>query len=271
MFTGIIEELGTVKSLGGGVLVISARKALEGAKLGDSIAVNGACLTVTSLDDSSFSVSLMPETMRVTSLGDFKPGDLVNLERALAVGDRLGGSIVQGHVEGVGRLVSLTPEGDAVIATYSAPKELMRYIVPKGFIAIDGVSLTVVKVDGDTFTVSLVQYTQENTNLVKKNPGAPVNLETDIIGRYVEALLRNSGAPYRPYYNFFRSMEMEEKTKIVLKHLEFIEEEIISIKKLLMSEENVEYRSLYGIWKGIDVTEEDIQEAKRSLFPDRDL
>lgn len=190
MFTGIIEEVGTVKSFKGGILVVGASKALEGTKLGDSIAVNGACLTVTSFDSGSFSASLMPETTRVTNLGHLKPGDPVNLERSLAVGDRLGGSIVQGHVEGVGQVESMVPEGDAVIVTYSAPSELMKYIIPKGFIAVDGVSLTVVKVQEDNFSVSLVQFTQENTNLTRKQSGDPVNLETDIIGRYVEALLR---------------------------------------------------------------------------------
>ncbi len=193
MFTGIVEEVGKIKGFKDGLLVIGASKVIEGTKLGDSIAVNGACLTVNFMDNDSFSASLMPETTRVTSLGVLNPGDPVNLERSLAVGDRLGGSIVQGHVEGVGRLESLEEDGEAVIATYSAPQELMKYIVPKGFIAIDGVSLTVTKIKGYNFSVSLVQFTQENTNLVTKNPGDPVNMETDIIGRYVDALLRKSG------------------------------------------------------------------------------
>lgn len=190
MFTGIVEEIGKIRSFKDGLLVIGASKVLTGTKLGDSIAVNGACLTVAAMDDESFSASLMPETTRVTNLGVLNPGAPVNLERSLAVGDRLGGSIVQGHVEGVGWLESLQSDGEAFIAAYSAPKELMKYIVPKGFIAIDGVSLTVVKVEANSFSVSLVQFTQENTNLTTKKPGDTVNLETDIIGRYVDALLR---------------------------------------------------------------------------------
>ncbi|MSQ15683.1 MAG: riboflavin synthase [Dehalococcoidia bacterium] len=193
MFTGIVEELGIIKSFGDGLLVISASKVLEGTKPGDSIAVNGACLTVTSLDDHSFSTSLMPETTRVTNLGSLQPQGQVNLERSLALGERLGGSIVQGHVEGVGTIRSLEADGEAVVATYNAPQELMKYIIPKGFIVVDGVSLTVVKVQDRTFSVSLVQFTQEHTNLTSKMQGDAVNLETDIIGRYVDALLRDSG------------------------------------------------------------------------------
>ena len=193
MFTGIVEEVGKIKSFSDGLLVISASKVLEGTRLGDSIAVNGACLTVTSVYDNSFSASLMPETTRVTNLGALDPGGPVNLERSLALGERLGGSIVQGHVEGIGTLKSLEADGEAVIATYNAPRELMKYIIPKGFIVVDGVSLTVVEVEANTFSVSLVQFTQENTNLTAKKQGDAVNLETDIIGRYVDALLREGG------------------------------------------------------------------------------
>ncbi len=192
MFSGIVEEIGTVKAFEGGRLTIGARKTLEGTKLGDSIAVNGACLTVAALTEGSFAVDLMPETMRRTNLGEMRPGDGVNLERALAVGDRMGGHFVQGHVEATGRILSFTPEGDAVIARFEAPPEVMRYLVPKGFITVDGISLTVVDCDATGFTVSLVQYTQETTTLVRKPVGSLVNLETDVIGRYVVQYLDQS-------------------------------------------------------------------------------
>lgn len=193
MFTGIIEEVGTVQSLEAGRLTIKAQKALEGTKLGHSIAVNGACLTVVALGRDSFSVEVMPETLKLTNLGGLRRGDAVNLERSLALGERLGGHMVQGHVEGTGKVVSLTPEEDAIIARLSAPPELMRYIVQKGFIAVDGVSLTVVNLDASSFTVSLVAFTRENTNLGRRRPGDVVNLETDIIARYVERFAAGRG------------------------------------------------------------------------------
>jgi len=189
MFTGIVEEVGTVKEASPNRLVIAARRVLEGTRIGDSIAVNGACLTVVDMGPGSFTVELMPETVRRTNLGLLQPGDPVNLERSLPADGRFGGHIVQGHIEATGQLLSLTPEGDAVIARYAAPPEIMRYIVKKGFIAVDGVSLTVVDRDEGSFTVSLVRYTQENTNLTRRRPGDAVNLETDIVARYVEQFL----------------------------------------------------------------------------------
>ncbi|MBM3131929.1 MAG: riboflavin synthase [Chloroflexi bacterium] len=188
MFTGIVEEVGRVKSGGRGRLTISARKVLEGTKLGDSIAVNGACLTVVEMTDGAFSIEVMPETERRTSLGSLRPGDPVNLERALAVGARLGGHFVQGHVDGTGKVLSLAPEGSAVLMRVSAPPPVMRYIVEKGFIAVEGISLTVVHRDADSFTVSLVGFTREHTTLSAKRSGDPVNLEADIIAKYVEQL-----------------------------------------------------------------------------------
>lgn len=188
MFTGIVEEIGTVKSAQPGQFIISAKKVLEETKLGDSIAVNGACLTVTTLDPGSFSVDIMLETLRRTNLGSLRPGSQVNLERALAVGDRLGGHFVQGHVDGTGKLLSLAPENEAILVKYSAPPELMRYIVEKGFIAIDGVSLTVISRDTTSVTISLVAYTQQNTTLARKLPGDVVNLEVDILAKYLEQL-----------------------------------------------------------------------------------
>ena len=193
MFTGIVEEVGTVKASDECRLTIGAKRVLEGTKIGDSISVNGACLTVVSLSGDIFSVDVMPETLRRTNLGRLQRGDPVNLERALAIGDRLGGHFVQGHVEGTGRVLSYVPERDAIIARFSAPPTLMRYIVPKGFIAVDGISLTVVDCQESTFSVSLVAFTQQNTNLTNKHPGDLVNLETDIIAKYVEKLQQGSG------------------------------------------------------------------------------
>ena len=194
MFTGIIEEVGIVKSRRERSLIILASKVLEGTKLGDSIGVNGACLTVTRLNSHSFQVEVMPETLRCTNLGGLYAGDKVNLERPLALGGRLGGHLMQGHVGATGRVLSLMPEEEAILVRYAAPQEVMRYIVEKGFVAVDGVSLTVVKRNSTSFTVSLVTYTQEHTNLATRRPGDLVNLEVDIIAKYVEQLKERSRA-----------------------------------------------------------------------------
>jgi len=194
LFTGIVEEMGTVRAVRPGKLTISASKVLQGTKVGDSLAINGACLTVNSLDASFFSVDVTPETLRRTSLGLLRSGSPVNLERALLVGGRLGGHLVQGHVDATGKIVSLVPEGKAVIARYAAPQSVIRYVVEKGFIAVDGVSLTVIGYDETSFTVSLVGYTMEHTTLSSKHPGEMVNLEADIIAKYVERVKeRRSG------------------------------------------------------------------------------
>ena len=189
MFTGIIEEVGTVAGLEGQRLTIAASKVLEDVKLGDSIAVNGACLTVVDFEASRFSVELAPETLKRTSFGSWTPGRQVNLERPLAVSDRLGGHIVQGHVDATGRITSLKPDGDCVIFRVTCPKRLMRYIVEKGFVAVDGMSLTVVKVGASSFTLSVIPYTLSNTNLQSQAKGARVNLEVDIVAKYVESLI----------------------------------------------------------------------------------
>jgi len=193
MFTGIIEEIGTLKSVKKGVhssvLTICANKVLDGTKIGDSIAVSGVCLTVTSMDKNSFQADTMAETLRRSGLGQLKPGDPVNLERALAAGDRMGGHIVTGHIDGLGTIVSYTKEDNATWIKIRASFELMRYIVEKGSIAIDGVSLTVVETGNDFFSVSLIPHTGEETILLRKKPGDSVNLECDIIGKYVEKLL----------------------------------------------------------------------------------
>jgi riboflavin synthase len=189
MFTGIIEEIGTVREIAEGKLIINAKKVLWGTNLGDSIAINGCDLTCTYLEEDGFHASVMPETYRRTNLGDLKPGDEVNLERALTLAQRLGGHLVRGVVEATGTLQSFTPEGNAVIARYNAPPELLRYVVVKGPITVDGASLTVIDRTADSFAVSLVEYTQQHTNLLRRSTGDRVNLESDIIARYVGQLL----------------------------------------------------------------------------------
>ena len=188
MFTGIIEEVGRVTSVQAGGLVIAAGNVLQGTKPGESIAVNGVCLTITDFDDNSFSVDVMPETSKRTNLGLLGVGDEVNLERPLAVGGRLGGHLVQGHVDATGRVISITWEGEARIIRFEAPPEVMRYVVEKGFIAIDGISLTVVARDNSAFQVSVVGYTREHATMGRRQAGDLVNLEADIIAKYVERL-----------------------------------------------------------------------------------
>jgi riboflavin synthase len=189
MFTGIIEEVGAVSYTDRGTLVIECRTILDGTEPGDSIAVNGVDLTVVSLDGSTMTFNCMPETYRRSNLGELKAGDPVNLERSVMPTTRLSGHIVRGVVEATGQLMSLTPEEDAVLARYMAPADILRHAVVKGPITIDGASLTVIAKDAESLTVSLVQFTQEHTNLTNKEPGDTVNLESDIIARYVDQLL----------------------------------------------------------------------------------
>jgi riboflavin synthase len=188
MFTGITEEIGKVTLAGADGLVIGAERILQGIEPGDSIAVNGVCLTVTGFDNSSFSAGLMPETLKRTNLGRLRVGDGVNLERALALGGKLGGHLVQGHVDDVGRVASVVERGGAITIRVEAPLGVMRYIVAKGFIAVDGVSLTVVIRDAGLFQVAIVDYTRQHTTLGRKRAGDLVNLEVDIIAKYVEQL-----------------------------------------------------------------------------------
>jgi riboflavin synthase len=188
MFTGIVEEIGTVKETSRDRLAFEANSILEGMKVGDSIAVNGVCLTVVSLENRGFGVNVMPETLRCTNLGILHYNDQVNLERALVLGGRLGGHFVLGHVDDTGEVMDVTTEETAHLMRISAPARLMPYIVDKGFIAVDGISLTVVDFDDFSFVVSLVAYTMEHTTLGRKRPGAVVNLEADIIAKYVEKL-----------------------------------------------------------------------------------
>lgn len=194
MFTGIIEEIGTIlqreETANRCALTISAKKVLTDTKIGDSIAVNGVCLTVTDFKKDSFTADVMPETLRRSSLGQLKTGSAVNLERAMAADGRFGGHIVAGHIDGTGKISSLRPEGNAVLVTVSTTPDLLRYIVEKGSIAIDGISLTVANVTRSDFTVSLIPHTGEETTLLKHHPGEIVNLETDIIGKYVEKLIQ---------------------------------------------------------------------------------
>jgi riboflavin synthase len=188
VFTGIIEEVGTVTSSQSGRFTIAANDVLQGMEVGESIAVNGACLTITNFNTSSFSVDIMPETLGRTNLDLLRAGDGVNLERPLALGGQLGGHLVQGHVDDTGRVASIKWGGGAIIIRFEAPAEVVRYVVEKGFIAVDGVSLTVVAKDASSFQVSVVDYTREHTTLGSRQVGDLVNLEVDVIAKYVEQL-----------------------------------------------------------------------------------
>jgi len=193
MFTGIVEEIGIVKETSRNHLAFEAHRVVEGTKAGDSIAVNGVCLTIVSLENRDFGVDVMPETLRCTNLGRLHYSDQVNLERALVLGGRLGGHLVLGHVDETGEVLDVSNEETARIMRISAPAGLMPYIVDKGFIAVDGVSLTIVEVSDFSFLVSLVGYTMESTTLGKKRPGDVVNLEADVIAKYVENLEEQRG------------------------------------------------------------------------------
>ena len=192
MFTGLVEEVGRVVVLDEGEMLrleISCGRVADGAREGDSVSVNGACLTVGEVGAATLAFYAMPETLRRTSLGDLEVGDVVNLERAMSARDRFGGHIVQGHVDGVGEVLVVRPEGDAEIWEFGAPPEVLRYTVEKGSICVDGISLTIVSVGEHTFTVSILPQTKDNTNLSQKRLGDHVNLEADVIGKYVERLL----------------------------------------------------------------------------------
>ncbi|MCH2508742.1 MAG: riboflavin synthase [Dehalococcoidia bacterium] len=189
MFTGIVEEVGVVAKISDNGMTVRATQVTEDLKLGDSIAVNGACLTAVSFDRTEFSVDLSPETVRRTSLGRLSVGGPVNLERALLASDRMGGHIVQGHVDGTGRVMSTKRDRDSTIFRIRVPKRLNRYIVEKGFVAVDGISLTVVKIGASSFTLAVIPYTLANTNLAALSVGDRVNLEADILAKYVESLL----------------------------------------------------------------------------------
>lgn len=194
MFTGIVEEIGTILSVKKGVkssaLTISGDLIFEDMHIGDSIAVNGVCLTVTNKTKESFTADVMAETLRRSSLGSLKAGSKVNLERAMAANGRFGGHIVSGHIDGTGEIESFVREDNAVWVTVKTPVKLLKYIIEKGSIAIDGVSLTVAYVDNRCFKVSLIPHTAANTILLSKKAGDIVNLENDIVGKYIEKLMR---------------------------------------------------------------------------------
>ncbi len=193
MFTGIIEEIGTIKQMIPGKksykITVSAEKVLEGTKIGDSIATNGICLTVTDIRGNSFDADVMAETVRRTNLSSLHAGSKVNLERALCLGDRLGGHIVSGHIDGTGVITDMTREDNAIWITVNCTGSLLHYMIEKGSIAIDGISLTLAYVDDECFKVSVIPHTGEETILLQKKPGDTVNLECDLIGKYVEKLL----------------------------------------------------------------------------------
>ncbi len=193
MFTGLIEEVGTVRSLrqdgDSVVLSVGAEIVRDGLALGDSVSIDGACLTVTSLDPGGFEVGLAPETLRRTALDEVQEGSSVNLERAVRVGDRLGGHYVQGHVDATATIVGFRPEGDSLVTTFEVPSSIAPYIVEKGFVAVDGTSLTVTERVDSRFSVALISYTRERVGLAQKSPGQRVNIEVDIIAKYVQSLL----------------------------------------------------------------------------------
>ena len=189
MFTGLIEELGFVIALQGKSLKIRCHSVQDGLVLGDSIAVNGVCLTIISYSPQSIDAEVMPVTLETTNLGVLRPGASVNLERAMRLGDRLGGHLVSGHVDGTASIVKLQQKEDARLVTMQIPKELLPFVIPKGSIAVDGISLTVAEQAGNQVTVSLVGHTQKHTTLTGKRVGDIVNIECDQIGKYVNQLL----------------------------------------------------------------------------------
>ena len=192
MFTGLVEEVGRVSRRQGDEMVrlsVRADRVFEGTRVGDSVSVNGACLTVNELGDKTLTFYAMPETLRRTALDTLAEGDPVNLERAMDAQGRFGGHIVQGHVDGVGEVLGAHPEGEAEIWEFKAPKDVLRYTVEKGSICVDGISLTVVAVAEASFTVSILPQTRTKTNLRELRAGDRVNLEADVVGKYVERLL----------------------------------------------------------------------------------
>jgi riboflavin synthase len=194
MFTGIVEEMGVVREANldqerDNTLAITCATAIEDAKLGDSIAVNGVCLTVTALDATGFAIGVSPETLRRTNLGDLRAGSPVNLERSLRFGSRMGGHYVQGHVDGTGTITAVVSDGESLRVTIEPPAALLPYIVEKGFIAVDGVSLTVAERHPECFVIAVIAYTQNAVIMGRQGPGTRVNLEVDILAKYVENVL----------------------------------------------------------------------------------
>lgn len=199
MFTGIVEEVGIIKGIKKGtdsaVLAIQAKTVLEDIHMGDSIAVNGVCLTVISFSGNEFSADVMHETLNRSALREARSGTAVNLERAMSANGRFGGHIVAGHVDGTGVVTAIEKDDNAVWFTLRAEPSILRYVVEKGSIAMDGISLTVAKVSDETFSVSLIPHTVANTALAKKSVGDTMNLETDVVGKYIEKLLQPQETP----------------------------------------------------------------------------
>lgn len=189
MFTGIVEEIGTVKSVQSKVITIEASKIFDDLHLGDSVAVNGTCLTVSSFDNKIFNADVTQETLNRTNLGSLKNGSKVNLERAMTLSGRFGGHIVSGHIDGVGSIKSMKKDDNAIILTIEVTKHLMKYIVEKGSVAVDGISLTVASLTDNTFSIAVIPHTLKETVLYYKKEGDKVNIENDVIGKYVERLL----------------------------------------------------------------------------------
>ena len=194
MFTGIVEELGRVRRIEPGRITVAATTVLDGTRIGDSIAVNGVCLTVVAMGNGEFTADVMPETLRKSGLGQLHAGDPVDLERAMPADGRFGGHIVSGHIDGVGRVREVRSEGNARIFTIEAPRDILALVVEKGSIAIDGISLTVASVSATSFTVSIIPHTAAETVLATRRAGDTVNLENDIIGKYVQRLLGQPAA-----------------------------------------------------------------------------
>jgi len=190
MFTGLIEEIGEVKHIVKGLksakITISASKVLNGVKIGDSICTNGVCLTVVEFTKDTFTVDAMPETIKRSNLKSLKAGSKVNLERALKLGDRLGGHIVSGHIDGVGIINNMEKDDNAIWVSIKSTSDILKYIIQKGSITIDGISLTVAYVDNEIFKVSIIPLTKEETTLLSKTIGQEVNLECDVVGKYIE-------------------------------------------------------------------------------------
>ena len=193
MFTGIVEEIGKIKNIkhnvSSSIITVDATKVTKGTNLGESIAVNGVCLTVVKISENSFDADVMAETLRHTNLNVIQKGDKVNLERAMSANGRFGGHIVSGHIDDLGKIIKFEKEDNAVWVSIECKKELLKYIVYKGSVALDGISLTVAKVTDNSFSVSVIPHTQEETTLLQKNVGDLINIECDVIGKYVEKML----------------------------------------------------------------------------------